>query len=83
MHHLARTQAMLKPETFSADGSRIRLIEPMTPERETRLDGEAQGRREAFLAGLNGGSTRMRVAGEDAAADGSAQAHALPAGKRR
>ena len=76
------TQAALKPETFSADGSRIRLIEPMTPERETRLEDEAQGRREAFLAGLNGGSTRMRVAGEDEA-EGTEQAHALRADKRR
>ena len=31
------TQARLKPETFFADGSRIRLIEPMTPEREATL----------------------------------------------
>ena len=30
-------QARLKPDTFFADGSRIRLIEPMTPEREATL----------------------------------------------
>ena len=31
------TQARLNPDTFFADGSRIRLIEPMTPEREAAL----------------------------------------------
>ena len=35
--HAHTTQARLKPDTFFADGSRIRLIEPMTPEREATL----------------------------------------------
>ena len=57
--------ARLQPETFFADGARIRLVEPMTPQREADLDAEAKARREAFAADVQSGSTRVRYAGEE------------------
>ena len=60
--------ALLQPDSYFADGSRVRQFEPMTPEREEKLEAEAEARREQFLAGLQSGDGKVRYAGGDDAA---------------
>lgn len=54
--------AALRPDEYGADGSRIRRVEPNTPEREERLDREGRERREAFLQGMKDGTRTVNYA---------------------
>lgn len=62
--HCYEQAAKLQPAEFKPDGTRVRRVEPMTPEREERRDEEARERRQRVLQELKDGTRTMNVAGE-------------------
>lgn len=62
-HCYARAHA-LQPTEFKLDGTRVRRVEPMTPEREAREAAEASARRKRVLEELRDGTRTFNVAGE-------------------
>ena len=54
----------LHPSQFRLDGSRVRRIEPMSPEKEARLNAEAAERRQRILDELKDGRRKLKVAGD-------------------
>lgn len=62
--HYYALAARLQPVEYQLDGTRIRRVEPNTPEREARREAEAKERRERFLSDVQAGNRQMRYAGE-------------------
>mmetsp|Transcript_29931 Transcript_29931/g.72884 ORF Transcript_29931/g.72884 Transcript_29931/m.72884 type:complete len:263 (+) Transcript_29931:52-840(+) len=56
--------AKLQPKEFQLDGTRVRQVEPKTPEREAKIEQEAKERREQFVRDLNEGNQKMKYAGD-------------------
>lgn len=62
--HCYEQAARLQPEGFKADGTRVRKIEPRTPEVEEREKEETKARRERVLAELKAGTRTFKYADE-------------------
>ena len=58
-----------QPDEFNADGTRVRRVEPMTPEREAQQEEEAKERRQRVLQELKDGTRTLNVAGDSADKD--------------
>jgi hypothetical protein len=61
--HYYQVAARLQPVEYRLDGTRVKRVEPKTPEREAKLEQEAQEKRDRLLSDLHGGKRKMKFAG--------------------
>lgn len=62
--HFYQMAAQLQPTNFKPDGTRVRVVEPKTPESEARQESEAKTRRAKLLEELKDGTRTLKYADE-------------------
>ena len=62
--HYYELASRLQPAQYRLDGTRVKWVEPMTPEREIKLQKEAKDKREKLISDLQQGKRSLNYAGD-------------------